>query len=286
MDPFWILLAFILGFAAFRIGLPPLVGYLFAGFVLQGFGIEGGESLEQIADLGVMLLLFTIGLKLDLRSLLKPEIWVGASIHMIVTVFTFGSGICILSAMGLSVFDALDFKRSLMFAFALSFSSTVFAVKVLEGRGEMASLHGRISIGVLVMQDIFAVLFLTFSTGKIPSPLTIALIIGLLAAKPLLAAILNHVGHRELLLLFGIFLALGLGAAGFEFVGLKPDLGALVSGVLIAGHAKADEISKSLLSLKDLFLVGFFLNIGLSGIRYPDTTVFSYRRFPDNCGCF
>lgn len=57
-----------------------------------------------------------------------------------------------------------------MIAFALSFSSTVFAVKVLEERGEMSSLHGRISIGILIMQDIFAVLFLTISTGKIPSP--------------------------------------------------------------------------------------------------------------------
>ena len=70
MDPFWILVAFILGFVAYRVGLPPLVGYLIAGFVLQGFGVEGGEALEEIADLGVMLLLFTIGLKLDLRSLL------------------------------------------------------------------------------------------------------------------------------------------------------------------------------------------------------------------------
>ena len=265
MDPIWILIAFILGFAAYRVGLPPLVGYLIAGFVLQAFGVEGGESLDRIADLGVMLLLFTIGLKLNLRSLLKPEIWAGASIHMIVTIIIFGSGIFALSISGPSVFNVLNFKLSLMLAFALSFSSTVFAVKVLEEKGEMSSLHGRVSIGVLIMQDIFAVLFLTFSTGKIPSPWAIALIIGLLAAKPLLIAVLNRVGHRELLLLFSIFLALGLGAAGFEFVGLKPDLGALVLGVLIAGHPKADEMSKSLLSFKDLFLVGFFLSIGLSG---------------------
>ena len=265
MDPFWILVAFILGFAAYRVGLPPLVGYLIAGFVLHGFGVEGGESLDQIANLGVMLLLFTIGLKLNLRSLLKPEIWAGASLHMIITVVAFSSGILLFSISGLSLFEVLDIKRSLLLAFALSFSSTVFAVKVLEAKGEMASLHGRVSIGVLIMQDIFAVLFLTFSTGIFPSPWAFALVIGLLAARPLLIAILNRVGHRELLLLFSIFIALGLGAAGFEFVGLKPDLGALVLGVLIAGHAKADEMSNSLLGFKDLFLVGFFLNIGLSG---------------------
>jgi predicted Kef-type K+ transport protein len=265
MDPVWILVAFILGFAAYRMGLPPLVGYLIAGFVLQSFGVAGGEALEEIADLGVLLLLFTIGLKLKIRGLIKPEIWAGASLHMIGTIIVFGSAIFALSILGLSLFNSLDLKTSLILAFALSFSSTVFAVKVLEEKGEMASLHGRVSIGVLIMQDIFAVLFLTFSTGKIPSLWALALIAGLLVAKPILFAVLSRVGHRELVLLFSIFLALGLGAAGFEFVGLKPDLGALVLGVLIAGHPKAGELSDVLLSFKDLFLVGFFLNIGLSG---------------------
>ena len=265
MDPLWILVAFILGFAVNRVGLPPLVGYLIAGFVLQALGVEGGETLEQIADLGVTLLLFSIGLKLRLRSLANPEIWAGASIHMVITVIVFAAGVYALGLSGLLVFSTLDFKLSLLIAFALSFSSTVFAVKVLEERGEMSSHHGRISIGILIMQDIFAVLFLTFSTGKIPSPWAIALVGGLLVARPLLFAILTRVGHQELLLLFSIFLALGLGAGGFEFVGLKPDLGALVVGVLAAGHSKAGEMAKSLLSFKDLFLVGFFLSIGLSG---------------------
>jgi glutathione-regulated potassium-efflux system ancillary protein KefC len=265
MDPLWILVAFILGFTVNRVGLPPLVGYLIAGFVLQALGVEGGATLEKIADLGVTLLLFSIGLKLRLRSLANPEIWAGASIHMLVTVIVFAAAIYALGLSGLSVFGSLDFKLSLMIAFALSFSSTVFAVKVLEERGEMSSRHGRISIGILIMQDIFAVLFLTFSTGKIPSPWAIALVGGLMIARPLFFAILDRVGHRELLLLFSVFLALGLGAGGFEFVGLKPDLGALVVGVLAAGHPKAGEMAKTLLSFKDLFLVGFFLSIGLSG---------------------
>ena len=265
MDPLWILVAFILGFAANRVGLPPLVGYLIAGFVLQAFGVEGGDVLEEIANLGVTLLLFSIGLKLRLKNLAKPEVWAGASVHMIVTVFVFGVGIFVLSFTGLSPFSELDFKLSLMIAFALSFSSTVFAVKILEERGEMASMHGRVSIGILIMQDIYAVLFLTFSTGKIPSPWAILLVSGLLAARPLLMIILDRVGHQELLLLFSVFLALGLGAAGFEFVGLKPDLGALMVGVLVSNHRKAGEMSKALLSFKDLFLVGFFLNIGLAG---------------------
>jgi len=265
MDPLLILIAFVFGFGVYRVGLPPLVGYLIAGFVLQALGIQGGENLETIADMGVMLLLFTIGLKLKLKSLARPEIWAGASIHMFVTVMVFGAAIFALGLAGFTAFAGLDFKLSLLVAFALSFSSTVFAVKALEDRGEMASLHGRISIGILIIQDIFAVLFLTFSTGKIPSPWAIALVGGLIAARPLLIAMLNRVGHRELLLLFSIFLALGLGAAGFDFVRLKPDLGALFMGVLLAGHPKTEEMSDALLSIKDLFLVGFFLTIGLAG---------------------
>ena len=265
MDPLWILIAFTLGFAVNRVGLPPLVGYLIAGFVLQAIGVEGGETLEQIADLGVTLLLFSIGLKLRLKSLARPEIWAGASIHMLVTVILFGFIIYALVLFGFPVFETLDFKLAFLMAFALSFSSTVFAVKVLEERGEMSSLHGRTSIGILIMQDIFAVIFLTFSTGKIPSPWSIALVGGLLAARPVLFAVLSRVGHRELLLLFSVFLALGLGAGGFEYVGLKPDLGALFVGILVASHPKADEMAKGLLSFKDLFLVGFFLSIGLAG---------------------
>jgi predicted Kef-type K+ transport protein len=260
-----ILIAFVFGFAVYRVGLPPLVGYLIAGFVLQAFGIQGGENLETIADLGVMLLLFTIGLKLKLKTLTRPEIWAGASIHMLITVLVFAAAILGLARGGFSAFASLDFKLSVLVAFALSFSSTVFAVKALEDRGEMASLHGRVSIGILIMQDIFAVLFLTFSTGKIPSPWAIVLVGGLIAARPLLIAILNRVGHRELLLLFSIFLALGLGATGFDYVRLKPDLGALFMGILLAGHPKAEEMSNALLSIKDLFLVGFFLTIGLAG---------------------
>jgi len=265
MDPLWILVAFILGFAVYRIGLPPLVGYLIAGFVLHSFGIRGGEVLDTIADLGVMLLLFTIGLKLKIRSLLRPEIWAGASIHMTITVIIFGAALYAVSLTGFSVFGTLNLGLAVLIAFALSFSSTVFAVKILEDKAEMSSLHGRVSIGVLIMQDIFAVLFLTFSSGKIPSPWAIVFVAGLLVARPVLFAILSRVGHRELLLLFSIFLALGLGAAGFEFVGLKPDLGALVLGVMVAGHPKTGEMSDILLSFKDLFLVGFFLTIGLSG---------------------
>ncbi len=84
--------------------------------------------------------------------------------------------------------------------------------------------------------------------------------------RHLLYWILDRCGHRELLLLFGLFVPIGLGAGGFSLVNLKPDLGALIVGVLLAKHFRAAEISNTILSLKDLLLVGFFLNIGLSGL--------------------
>ena len=265
MDPLWILAAFTLGFGAYKLNLPPMVGYLIAGFILQALGVEGGEGLQNIADLGVLLLLFTIGLKLKVRDLLQPAIWAGASVHMLITVGVFGAITYLLLLASISIFSSLNLGLCLMIAFALSFSSTVFAVKILEEKDEMGSPHGKLAIGILIMQDIFAVLFLTVTTGKIPSPWAVVFIGGLLLLRPALHFILCKAGHRELLLLFSVFLALGLGAGGFEMVHLKPDLGALILGILIAGHPKAGEMADSLLSFKDLFLVGFFLSIGLSG---------------------
>ncbi|MDJ0984353.1 MAG: cation:proton antiporter [Desulfobacterales bacterium] len=268
MDSLAIIIAFALGFAARQVGLPPLVGYLVAGFAIKASGAEGGAIIVELADVGILLLLFSIGLKLKLRSLMRPEVWAGASIHMLITVIVFGSGMFMLATAGLSKFAALDFKLSLLIAFALSFSSTVFAVKILEEKGEMTSLHGRVAIGILIMQDILAVIFITASTGKLPSPWALLVPVVLYAARPFIFKIMDRCGHGELVILFGLFLALVAGADGFEIVGLKPDLGALILGMLVAGHSKAPEMAKALFSLKEVFLVGFFLSIGLKGL--PD----------------
>ncbi len=265
MDPVFISIAFVLGFLVRQVGLPPLIGFLAAGFVLHGFGFEGGEGLQLMAELGVTLLLFSIGLKLQIKNLAKPEVWAGSSLHMLLTVGVFGIGIFLLGRAGLPFFAALDFPLAILIAFALSFSSTVFAVKILEEKAEMSAMHGKVSIGILIMQDIFAVIFLTVSLGKIPSPWALLVPLALWGLRPLLYRLADHSGHGELLLLFSLFVALVVGAGGFELVGLKSDLGALVLGVLMAGHEKSSEMAKTLLGLKDLFLVGFFLTIGLSG---------------------
>ncbi|MHC4306847.1 MAG: cation:proton antiporter domain-containing protein, partial [Planctomycetota bacterium] len=94
--------------------------------------------------------------------------------------------------------------------------------------------------------------------------ITFVLIPAFLVARPILMAILSRCGHGELLILMGVLLTMA-GDASFEAVHLKGDLGALAVGALIAAHPKAPELAKALLSFKDLFLVGFFLNIGLQG---------------------
>ncbi|MFT5730798.1 MAG: glutathione-regulated potassium-efflux system ancillary protein KefC [Desulforhopalus sp.] len=268
MDPIILSIAFLLGFLCRQVRLPPMVGFLLTGFVLNGLGIQGGEVLETIADLGVTLLLFTIGLKLRLKSLARPEVWAVSSLHMGGITLVFGTGLYMLGRAGLPMLSPLSFPLALLIGFALSFSSTVFAVKILEEKAESSSLHGRVVIGILIMQDMFAVLFLTVSLGKNPALWAVLIPFTLILIRPLLCRLMEKSGHGELLVLFGLFVSIVIGAGGFETGDLKADLGALILGMLLAGHTKSPEVAKSLMGLKDLFLVGFFLTIGLSGI--PD----------------
>ena len=183
----------------------------------------------------------------------------------------FGAAIFGLALLGIPFVAGLGLEQNFLTAFAMSFSSTVFAVKVLEERGEMVSLHSRIDIGILIVQDLAAVIFLAISTGKLPSPWAVSILL-LIPLRPVLLKILERVGHGELLVLHGFSLALG-GAEAFELVGMKGDLGALILDIMIANHAKADELSKNVLGFKDLFLLGFFLSISLSGPLSAATVV-------------
>ena len=255
--------AFILGLGARFVGLPPLVGYLVAGFALYGVGGRVTPTLTEFSDIGVTLLLFSIGLKLRVSSLLMPQIWAVACLHMAITITLVSVMIYLFGLASLYLFTGLDVQTIALVAFALSFSSTVFAAKVLDEKGEMGSLYGRISIGILIVQDIIAVVFLAVSTGKVPSVWAL-LLLGLFPLRPVLDAMLKKCGRGELQVLFGLTLALG-GAQVFELVGVKGDLGALILGVLLARHPGSSDLARQLLGFKDLFLVGFFLTIGLSG---------------------
>jgi len=264
MDPIWVVIAFLVGLAVKQFGLPPMVGFLGAGFVLSAMGVESSPTLSHFADLGIYLLLFSIGLKLDLRGLARPEVWGVASVHMAAATLVVGAGVFGLSLLGLGMFAELSWATSLLVAFALSFSSTVFAVKVLEDKAEIKSRHGDEAIGVLIVQDLFAIVFLTASLGKMPSVWALGLL-ALPMARPLLRHAMDRVGHGELLLLAGLVMVYGFTEL-FTLVKLKPDLGALIAGLLIGSHPKAGELAKGLLSLKDLLLVAFFLTIGLHGL--------------------
>jgi predicted Kef-type K+ transport protein len=208
LDVIWIALAFILGVGARQLGLPPLVGYLVAGFVLHAFGATENALIQNLANLGITLLLFTIGLKLKLKSLARPHVWGVAALHMVGVVGVLVPLLMALGAIGVPYLAWIDVTGAAVLAFALSFSSTVFAVKVLEEKGEMGSLYGTVAIGILIIQDLAAVIFLALSAGKIPT-LWALLLFGLIPLRPLLFKLLNRVGHDELLLLFGVTLALG-----------------------------------------------------------------------------
>ncbi|MFT5154943.1 MAG: glutathione-regulated potassium-efflux system ancillary protein KefC [Planctomycetota bacterium] len=269
MNFLWILFAFVCGFGARVLGQPPLIGYLGAGFLLNAIGVESDATLDTLSNLGITLMLFTIGLKLHVRDLLQREVWAGSLGHMGVWMLVAPGLAFGLAALGLPYLTSLDARTAALLAFALSFSSTVCVIQILEDGGEVNSRHGRLAVGILVIQDIVAVVFLAVATGEAPTPWAF-LLLGLVFARPLLGTVLGRSGHGEMLPLTGFLLALG-GYELFTLVGVKGDLGALVLGTLLSGHPKASELAKSLLGFKDLFLIGFFLSIGL--IALPDAAM-------------
>ncbi|MDJ0841641.1 MAG: cation:proton antiporter [Acidobacteriota bacterium] len=264
-DPIWIAVAFVFGLLVRLIGLPPLVGFLVAGFTLNALGVENSLFLNEMADLGVTLLMFIIGLKLRIKELARAEVWCVTLVHMILLSLFFALWLLLFQKAGFPLFDNLNLKSAAVMGFAMSFSSTVFVMKVLETRGDLIAGYGRMAIGVLIVQDIAAVVFLGFSTGKLPSVWAAILILILMLGRRVLYKLLNYIDHGELLVLFGLTLALG-GAALFEAVDLKGDLGALIFGVLLSTHAKTGDLARDLFSMKELFLIGFFLSIGMAGL--------------------
>ncbi len=256
MDVLWLALAFLCGLLARPLGLPTLVGYLIAGFVLNALGQHSNILLDQIAHAGVLLLLFSVGLKLRLKSLIRPDVWGGGGLHLIFSIAIFGLAFW----MG----TTLPLTQALVLAATLGFSSTVLAAKVLEEKAELRAFHGRLAIGILIIQDLAALALMTVAGAAAPTPWAL-LVLGLPLLRPVVTRILDWSGHDELLVLYGLALALVVGGLGFEHLGLSSELGALLLGVLLAGHPRAMELSRSLWSLKEVLLVGFFLQIGLLG---------------------
>ncbi len=264
--------AFIFGIGARQIGLPPLVGFLAAGFFINavgpGFGMPSstGPILEYLANIGVLLLLFTIGLKLKLKQIGEPHVVGG-------TILQFVLSIVIFTPITRLLFTE-DWTIALLVGIALAFSSTVLAAKMLEAKRELGNFHGRTAIGILIVQDIIALVVLAIFAGKLPGPWAL-LIFATPLLRPVLFKMLDFVGHDEVLVLTGMLLSLVIGGVGFELVGLKGEIGALVMGLLLSNHPRASELSDSLWALKEVFLIGFFLSIGMSGLPDWDALVFA-----------
>ncbi len=266
MDVVLLLVACAFGLATRLMGLPALIGYLIAGFVLHALGFENTQAIQAIADVGVLLLLFGIGLKLRVRTLAQPQVWGAATGFATAGTVLMALLLLGLRAAGTPLAADLDVTGVLVVAFAFSFCSTVYTVKAQEDANESSSVAGRVAIGVLVLQDILAVVFLVVVGGNPPSLWALAVVPAAVVLRPVFGWLLDRAGHGEVLVLTGFTIAVGVGAELFELIDLKPDLGALVAGAILSTHRRAPELSRRLLDVKDLLLVSFFLSIGLAGI--------------------
>lgn len=273
MELIWISMAFVMGLLATRVGLPSLIGYLTAGFAVYiltdylGLKDNGKATLDQLANVGVLLLLFTVGLKLKPNKVLKADVAGTSLIH-------FGISALVAAPVIHFGFD-IAWHMAFMLSVALTFSSTVLAAQVLGSKSELKALHGQLAIGILIVQDLVAITFMLVAGGEIPSVWSFALL-ALFFARPVVNKILDVSGHDEMLLLAGLFLALVVGGYGFYSVGIgHGELGALVMGVLAASHPKAGELSNKMWGLKEMFLIAFFLTIGMKGLPTADDWVFA-----------
>jgi glutathione-regulated potassium-efflux system ancillary protein KefC len=253
-------IAYGLGLLAARLALPPLVGYLAAGLALSLLGIESTPLLERIASVGVLLLLFTIGLTLNLGGLFRPQVAGVGGLHLLLAVPLLG---VVLWWVGVSP----DPVVLLLLAVALANPSTVLLGKILEQKRELLSFHGRLAVGISVFQDLASLGLLVLVGVQDPSPWAL-LLFGLPLLRPAVGWVLDHSRQDELVLLFGLALALG-GAELAGRIGLAPELGALFIGAALARHPKVEELSQMLWSLRESFLVAFFVKVGLGGIPGP-----------------
>ncbi len=270
-----IIIAAAFGIIAHLLKQPALVGFIAAGLVvgsLTRFISIDTNVINGLSSLGIALLLFIVGLDLDLHEL--RHVGVHAIIIGLGQVFiTFGVGF--LLSHSLLGFGMLP---SFYISAALTFSSTIIVVKLLSEKKELKSLHGRIVVGVLVIQDFIAMLALLLvssglSRGNVVAdltPLFIDLVKGLILALVLIALsrylpkLLDLIGHsQELLYLFSIAWALGVAIlAASPYVGLSVEVGGLLAGLTLANSAEHFQISSRLAPLRDLFVMIFFFGLG------------------------
>lgn len=250
-----IVIAFSAGLAAYILRLPLLTGYIAAGFALAAGDVTLPDWVDILSDIGIILLLFTVGLHIRLQNIVRPEVWGVGGIHLGISALLFFP---LLLVLGLDTFNAG------LVAVALGFSSTVLTSKALEDRDELDAYHGRVAMGILVFQDLVAVGLIALAGGSSPN-LFAASVVLLVPLRPLLHRALTTMRTDDMQLLFGLAVAFGM-AEWFTLIGLGDKLGALVGGILLAGHVNTEALYDRLWSLKEVFIIGFFLKIGLTGL--------------------
>ena len=262
------------GALAFWLRQPLIIAFIFAGILLGPAGLNWVHALDQVdlfAKLGIGLLLFVVGLKLDPHLI--------GSVGRVAMVAGLGQMI-MTAAVGYAVALALGMTQITAFyvAAALTFSSTVIIVKLLSDKREIDALHGRIALGILIIQDIVVVILmigLTAYGGDTQEPnlgkQTYEVIgkgVGFLAlvavaTRYLLPSLLHSFARwPELLTLFAIAWAIGLASLGTE-LGLSKEVGAFVAGVALAATPYKAILAARLTSLRDFLLLFFFIDLGV-----------------------
>lgn len=261
-----ILFSIIGGLGASMLRLPPLIGFLGAGFAISAVGLEKIPFIDSLAELGTTTLLFTIGLKLNPRDIAGPRVISSGLGHAIANTAIFAVLFGLAGFLPLRELTGLSVTALIYIGIATSFSSTVFVMSQLENQNRGGSAVGRISIGVLVLQDIIAVGVLVASSGKTPEVWALALPL-LLLLRPMAARMPDRMFRTELLVLTGIGIAVASYSL-FELAGLSGSLGSMIAGIILSGHPVSERLSKALISVRELLLVAFFIQIGLGGL--PD----------------
>jgi len=268
-------LAAIGGFIAQFLRQPLIVAFIAIGILVgpSGFGMVSHSSeIELFARLGIALLLFVVGLKLDLH-IIRTVGPVALASGLGQVLFTSVVGYLIALLMGMSPVIAL------YVAVALTFSSTIIIVKLLSDKREVDSLHGRIAVGFLIVQDIVVVLVMIGLTafGQAEEGINIgreALVILLKGALMLIGVallmryvlprLLQRMAHSsELLMLFAIAWAV-LGASIGDLLGFSKEVGAFLAGISIASTTYREQVAARLVSLRDFLLLFFFIELGAS----------------------
>jgi Kef-type K+ transport system membrane component KefB len=261
------------GLAGLALRQPLIVSFIAVGIAASAWGIaRSSEYIQLFAELGVVVLLFLVGLKLDLK-LIRTIGTVALTTGLGQVIFTSVLGFLICLELGL---DALT---SLYVAIALTFSSTIIIVKLLSDKKEIDSLHGQIALGILIVQDLVVVLAMAvlsaLGSGVVAQAPLLEMAIALVSGLALLAVVglfirylaeplVRRVARApELLICFAVAWAALLAAVG-DYLGLGKELGGLLAGVSLASTQFRESIATRMAPLRDFLVLFFFIGLGAS----------------------